>query len=253
LKILGLRPHLSPELVPVAAHEKGENVMKLFSLKNIVNSAAVAAFAFVLAGPVLGQNPTEEYREWQRAQREAQEELRDYQRSRSRRDYRDYQQANRQAQREYREYINSRNRTGSRVIYNDGRVTTVMSPYYGNTARWYRVNRGGRYYRVDNRSAEMLQRAVNVGYQQGYYEGQRDRQYRDGYSYYDEPQYRSGMYGYSSYVDRDLYQYYFQQGFQRGYEDGFRSTYRYGYRSNTGLNILGNVLGTILQLAVDND
>lgn len=229
--------------------------MKLFSLKNTLTTAAVAVFAFVLAGPVSAQNVNEEYREWQQAQRRAQEELRDYQRTGRRADYRDYQQANRQAQREYQDYINARNRTtSSRVIYNDGRVTTVMSPYYGNTTnRWYRVNRGGRYYRVDNRSAEMLQRAVNYGYQQGYYEGQRDRQNRNRFNYYDESTYRNGSYGYASYVDRDLYRHYFQQGFQRGYEDGYRSTYRYGYRSNNGLSILGNVLGSILQLAVDND
>jgi hypothetical protein len=231
--------------------------MKLLSLKNILNTTAVAAFALVLAGPVLAQNVNEEYREWQNAQRRAQEELRDYQRTGRRSDYRDYQQANRQAQQEYQEYINARNRTtynNNYRYYNNGRVTTVVSPYYGNnTNRWYRVNRGGRYYRVDNRSAEMLQRAVNVGYQQGYYEGQRDRQYGNRFNYTDESTYRNGSYGYASYVDRDLYRYYFQQGFQRGYDDGYRSTYRYGTRSNTGVNILGNVLGTILQLAVDND
>lgn len=230
--------------------------MKLFSLKNTLKVAAAGLFAFVLAGPVVAQNVSEEYREWQQAQRRAQEELRDYQRTGRRADYRDYQQAQRIAQQEYQEYINSRNRTrynNNSYIYNDGRVTVTSSPYYGNTNRWYRVNRGGRYYRVDNRSAEMLQRAVNVGYQQGYYEGQRDRQYNNRFNYGDTSLYRNGSYGYATYVDRDLYRYYFQQGFQRGYEDGYRSTYRYGTRSNNGLSILGNVLGSILQMAVDND
>ena len=50
------------------------------------------------AGGASAQSQSEEYREWQAAQRRAQEEYRDYQRTRSSRDYRDWQQAQRQAQ-----------------------------------------------------------------------------------------------------------------------------------------------------------
>ena len=95
----------------------------------------------------------------------------------------------------------------------------------------------------------MLRSAVNRGYQQGYAEGQRDRRYgRGDDNDRDSSMYRSGTYGYQSYVARDQYQYYFQQGFQRGYEDGYNSTNRYGYRSGSSFNILGNVLNTILNL-----
>lgn len=188
------------------------------------------------AQSVTAQSQSEEYREWQAAQRRAQEEYRDYQRTRSPRDYRDWQQAQRQAQQEYAEY----------------RRTAGYNNRYTNRAsgsRWYRVNRGGNYYNVDQRQYALLQSAVNQGYRQGYNAGVRDRRYdRDDNYYYNDNVYRSGTYGYQSYVARDQYQYYFQQGFQRGYQDGIDSTYRYGYRTNNGLNVLGNVLNSILQV-----
>ena len=181
------------------------------------------------------QNRNEEYREWQNAQRRAQEEYRDYLRTRSRRDYRDWQQAQRVAQREQMEY--------QRVSQRGG--------FYDNNRRsgFFRINRGGSYYNVDQRQYALLQSAVNQGYRQGYNAGVRDRRYNRGDDYfYNDNVYRSGTFGYQSYVNRDLYQYYFQPGFQRGYQDGVNSTYRYGYRTNTGLNVLGNVISSILQI-----
>ena len=203
----------------------------------------------LLAGvqSVSAQNTNEEYREWQRAQRQAQEEYQDYLRSRSRRDYRDWQQAQRVAQREYNEY-----QRASRGGYNTGYYND--SGYYNNNRRagWYRINRGGSYYEIDQRQYALLQQAVNAGYQQGYNAGIRDRRYGYGDNYYmNDRMYRTGTYGYQSYVNRDLYQYYFQQGFQRGYQDGVNNSFRYGTRSGNGLSILGSVLGTILQLAND--
>ena len=56
--------------------------------------------------------------------------------------------------------------------------------------------------------------------------------------------YRSGTYGYQSYVNRDMYQYYFQQGFEKGYQDGYNSRNQYG----NGGNILGSILQGILGL-----
>ena len=114
--------------------------------------------------------------------------------------------------------------------------------------RQYRVYRNGGYYQTDYRGAELLRQAVNAGYQQGFRQGQLDRQYRRNGGYYGSNVYRSGTYGYQSYVDRQQYQYYFQQGFQRGYQDGFNSQSRYGYRSGTGVNILGSILNTILNI-----
>jgi hypothetical protein len=200
---------------------------------------AIGGFSLALvagAQSVSAQTWNEEYREWQDAQRRAQEEYRDYQRTRSARDYRDWQQAQRRAQQEYAEY----------------RRTAGYNNRYTNRAggsRWYRINRGGSYYNVDQRQYQLLQNAVNQGYRQGYNAGVRDRRYgrNEGY-YYNDNVYRSGTYGYQTYVARDQYQYYFQQGFQRGYQDGINSTYRYGYRTNSGLNVLSNVLSSILQI-----
>ena len=114
--------------------------------------------------------------------------------------------------------------------------------------RQYRVYRNGGYYQTDQRGADLLRQAVNAGYQQGYRQGQQDRQSRRNGGYYGSNTYRSGTYGYQSYVDRQQYQYYFQQGFQRGYQDGFNSQSRYGVRSGNGMSILGSILGSILNI-----
>lgn len=114
-------------------------------------------------------------------------------------------------------------------------------------AKRYRVYRNGSYYNTDERGARLLEQAVNRGYQQGFNAGKNDRQYSRGSNWYNNsPMYRSGNYGYQSYVDSSQYQYYFRQGFQRGYQDGYNSRYQYGSNSNGGLNILGSILQGIL-------
>lgn len=113
----------------------------------------------------------------------------------------------------------------------------------------YRVYRNGSYYSTDSRGAELLRQAVNQGYQQGYYAGRNDRVNRRGSTYYQNSNvYRSGTYGYQSYVDTGQYRYYFQQGFERGYQDGYYTRNQYGYSSNGTLNILGNILSGILNI-----
>lgn len=109
----------------------------------------------------------------------------------------------------------------------------------------YRVYRNGSYYNTDQRGAQLLQQAVNNGYQQGFRAGQNDASRRTRYGYNNQNAYRSGTYGYQNYVDRSQYQYYFQQGFQRGYEDGYYRRNQYG---NSGTNILGSILSTILNI-----
>lgn len=236
--------------------------MRLFNLKNAVLGSALGLVTIVGATSASAQNRNEEYREWQRAQRQAQEELRDYRRSGSRSDYRDYQKAQRRAQKEYREYqrLNrtvynngngngygygraNRNSNGT-VYYRNGQRVYPNATYGNNTS--YRVYRNGSYYQTDSRGAELLRQAVNSGYQQGYNQGQNDRRYNRGGDYYGNNVYRNGTYGYQSYVDRSQYQYYFQQGFQRGYQDGLNSQTQYGYRSNNSVNILGTILNSIL-------
>ena len=113
--------------------------------------------------------------------------------------------------------------------------------------RW-RVNRNGSWHNVDQRQADLLRQAVNEGYRQGYTAGRQDHNYRRLSNWGGSSIYRNGSYGYQSYVDRSLYQHYFQQGFQKGYQDGYNSTYRYGSYNNGSVNILGSILGSILNL-----
>src|SRR5688572_26403704 len=207
--------------------------------------ASVMTFAFLAligVGTAAAQNPNEEYREWQNAQRRAQEEYRDYQRRPTRANYRDWQEAVRHAQREQAEYQRVQMRGGNFARNN-------------RSGRFFRVIRDGSSFQVDNRGAELLRNAVRRGYQQGYRAGVNDRRFGRGYNYYNNSMFRSGTFGYASYVARNQYQYYFQQGFQRGYEDGYYSRLQYGVRSGNSFNILGGVLNTILNIAdaVDND
>jgi hypothetical protein len=121
-------------------------------------------------------------------------------------------------------------------------------PYY-YTAPSYRYSRGGRYYDVNRYAAELLQDAVNYGYDQGFGAGQADRADHWRFDYESSYVYQDADYGYSGrYVDRDEYNYYFRQGFRRGYEDGFYSRYRYGVRVTGGFRILGDVLRVIIDL-----
>jgi flagellar biosynthesis/type III secretory pathway protein FliH len=112
----------------------------------------------------------------------------------------------------------------------------------------YRVYRNGSYYQTDRRGADLLKQAVNAGYQQGFRAGQADRRARRSGGYNNSSLYRSGNYGYQSYVDSRQYQYYFQQGFQRGYQDGYNSRSQYGTNNNGSLNILGTILQSILNI-----
>ncbi len=112
----------------------------------------------------------------------------------------------------------------------------------------YRVNRNGSWYNTDHRGAELLRQAVNQGYRQGFAAGRADRNRRVGMNWGGSSIYRSGTYGYQSYVDRSMYQHYFQQGFQRGYQDGYNSRYQYGTNNGGTLNILGSILGSILNI-----
>lgn len=229
------------------------------NLKGKVFSLGVGALALTGAvGMASGQNVNEQYRQWQRAQAI---ERRVCSQVHSRSDMYECQRVRAEVQREYNEYLQV-SQGNTRGYYNDNRYNN--NGYYNNgsgynndgrtvynpsTGQYYRVYRNGQYYETNYRGYELLRQAVNSGYQQGYRQGQVDRRYGRGYNYYGNSMYSQGTYGYQSYVARDQYQYYFQQGFQRGYEDGYNNTFRYGSRSGNGFNILSNVLGTILNLA----
>ena len=209
--------------------------MKLFSLKKTLLASAVGLIT--LAGAEVANAQWNDLRDCQRAQAIMQREYSQYLMTRSNRDYRQWQRAQREANQECREY-----RSEVRENWRDQRREMRNA---------YRIYNNGEYYTYDTRSYNLLRQAVNHGYQQGYRQGQIDRRYGRGFSFYNSNVYRTGTFGFQSYVARDQYQHYFQQGFQRGYEDGFYSTARYGYRSGNAFNILGSVLNTILQIAND--
>jgi hypothetical protein len=113
----------------------------------------------------------------------------------------------------------------------------------------YRYSRNGSYYNLNQYGADLLQRAVNDGYEEGYRAGLADRQ--DGWQFDPEntDAFQDATFGYDGYyVDVSEYQYYFRQGFSRGYEDGYNDRYQYGTYSNGKYAILGDVMRVILDL-----
>ena len=114
--------------------------------------------------------------------------------------------------------------------------------------RAYRLYRGDQYYQTDQRGIDLIRRAIESGYQQGYRAGANDRRYGRVDNYRDESFYRSGNYGYQNYVDLNQYQYYYREGFERGYRDGYYSETRYGSYSGGKWSILGNILDGILNV-----
>jgi len=121
--------------------------------------------------------------------------------------------------------------------------------YYDYGTPDYRYYRGGQYYNVNQYGADLLRRAVNAGYEEGFNAGQADQQ--DGWRFDPENSnaYLDASYGYDSYyVDVAEYQYYFREGFRRGYEDGYYGRNQYGAYSNGSYSILGDILNLILDL-----
>jgi hypothetical protein len=117
----------------------------------------------------------------------------------------------------------------------------------------YRYSRGGTYYETNRYGADMLQRAIRDGYEEGFYAGQADRQDGWGFNPNEAYGYQDASYGYDGYyVGLEDYQYYFREGFRRGYEDGYYSRSRYGSYSNGGYSILGTILEQILGLQLLN-
>ena len=117
----------------------------------------------------------------------------------------------------------------------------------------YRYSRSGSYYQTNRYGAEMLQQAVNHGYEEGFRVGQADREDGWNYSLEDALGYQDASYGYNGYyVDLGEYQHYFREGFRRGYEDGYYSRSQYGRYSNGNASILGTILEAILNLQLIN-
>lgn len=121
-------------------------------------------------------------------------------------------------------------------------------PYY-YTAPSFRYARGGNYYETNQYGADLLRRAVNCGYAEGFRAGEADRQDAWAPNYQESYAYEDANFGYNGYyVEQDDYSFYFREGFRRGYEDGYNSRHQYGRYSNGGYSVLGNTLSLILRL-----
>ena len=123
--------------------------------------------------------------------------------------------------------------------------------YYDNVTYNYRYRRGNRYYYTSQYGAQMLQNALNNGYEEGFRAGQADRADNWRHNYQNSYGYQDASFGYDNYyVDYNEYNYYFRQGFRRGYEDGYYSRNQYGNYSDGRNSILGTIIGSILNIAI---
>src|SRR5687768_3311692 len=146
--------------------------MRSIKLKNTFIKVILGSVVLVGGAVVASaQNVSDEYRDWQRAQIEAQRQHQDYLRTGSQRDYREWQAALRRAERQQMQY----QRATSRYGYNNNGYNIYNSGYNNNGM--YRVYRNGRYYTVNSRGAELLRQAVNNGYDQGFRQGKIARRY----------------------------------------------------------------------------
>jgi len=119
-------------------------------------------------------------------------------------------------------------------------------PYF-YTPPIYRYRYRGTYYEANQYGADLLRRAVNYGYEEGFRAGEADREDRWRPDYQHCYAYQDANYGYPGYyLDQDEYNYYFREGFRRGYEDGYYSRYQYGSYVNGSYSMLGAVLSQIL-------
>jgi hypothetical protein len=219
--------------------------MKLFDLRKL---AAVSALGLVaVLGTSIAANAQGS---WNRGQRNDQRQQQvtkqqnqwEQQRSRAEQDrLRTEQERQAELTRRNSQYNNPPRQVGG------GFYNVNPRPVVDHDQR-YRVYRNGGWYNTDNRGADLLRQAVKAGYQQGFAAGRADRNSRRGLNWNSSNVYRSGSYGYQSYVDRSQYQYYFQQGFQRGYQDGYNSRYQYGFNNGGSVNILGSIISSILNI-----
>lgn len=124
--------------------------------------------------------------------------------------------------------------------YSDPYYYTPVSHRYSYGGQWYQTNRYG---------VNLMQQAVNHGYEEGLRAGRADRQDGWRYDYRGSYAYQDASYGYNGhYIGQDQYTHYFRQGFERGYEDGYYSRHRYGQREGDGYKVVAAVLAVVLGL-----
>jgi hypothetical protein len=128
-------------------------------------------------------------------------------------------------------------------------IRLAQMRYYDNLIYNHRYYRGGQYYYTSQYGAQMLQDALERGYEEGYWAGRADRDDGWGYDYRNSYGYQDATFGYDGYyVPTDEYSHYFREGFRRGYEDGYYSRNDYGYYDNGRPSILGAIIGTIIDI-----
>ena len=158
------------------------------------------------------------------------------------------QQQKRLAQYRYQQQYSERLSQQQKSLPNEQNYNYNSDPYF-NTAPNYRYSRSGRYYETNQYGANLLKKAVNYGYEQGFRAGQADREDGWGYNYQDTYAYQDANYGYNGfYVDQNDYNYYYREGFSRGYDDGYNNRYQYGSYSNGNYSVRGAVMSQILNL-----
>ncbi len=144
-------------------------------------------------------------------------------------------------------YLQYQNRYWERVRQDQLRLQRQV--YYNNLINNYYYQRNGNYYYTSQYGAQMLQDAVNRGYEEGYRSGQADRYDGWGYNHQQSYGYQDASYGYNSYyVSLEEYNYYFREGFRRGYEDGYYGRQEYGQNSKGTFTVLGAVIGAIIDI-----
>jgi hypothetical protein len=138
---------------------------------------------------------------------------------------------------------------GSNGVYDRayGNIDDRDPSSYDNS---YRYRGGGSTRVMDQRGAELLHRAVDEGYRQGYDSGYTDRVQSHGFDYTRDRTYQDATSGYAGYVDRGDYQSLFRQGYERGYQDGYYRQLRYGSMVNGRATILDAVVNSILGFTV---
>lgn len=150
-------------------------------------------------------------------------------------------------QQQRRAYLEYQRRYWERIRLDQIRLQQAR--YYDNLFNNYRYYRGGTWYYTNQYGAQMLQDAINYGYEEGFRAGQADRYDGWGFNPMVSYAYQDASFGYDRYyVELEEYNYYFREGFRRGYEDGYYGRYQYGSYSNGKFQVIGSILGAILDL-----
>ena len=124
-----------------------------------------------------------------------------------------------------------------------------IDPYYDDDLPTYRYRVGNTIRETNEYGADLLEQAVNDGYDQGVHVGRADRLDGRVSSYRSTFAYQDANYGYEGlYISQNDYNYYFREGFRRGYTDGYGSTSHFGSFNNGSGFILPSVLSGILGL-----